>query len=170
MLKQMLILIALTCLPALELRFSIPVAILSGSVDLPMHIKITGFGWKWQYAFLFCVFINMLLGPVVFYMIDLLTKLSLHNKLFNKIFTYFVKRAQRKIEKYIKKYGTIGVALFIGVPLPGSGSYSGAIGAYVLGLTRWQFFWANILGVTIAGVLVTIATVTGESIFNFFFG
>ena len=170
MLKQMLILIALTFLPALELRFSIPVAILSGTIDLPFNLKAHGFGWKWQYAFLFCVFINMLLGPIVFYMLDLLTKLFLHNQSFNKVFNFFIKRAQKKIEKYVKKYGTIGLALFIGVPLPGSGSYSGAMGAYVLGLTPWQFFWANLLGVTIAGVLVTFATVTGESIFKFFVG
>ena len=170
LIKQMLILIALTCLPLFELRFSIPVAILSGSVALPLHLTVSGFGWSWPYAFAFCVFINMILGPIIFFLLDIFTRCFLHIAFFAKIYEFFVKRTQKRIEKYISKYGTLGVALFIGVPLPGSGSYSGALGAYILGLTPWQFFKANILGVTIAGILVTFATVTGEGIFKYFFG
>jgi uncharacterized membrane protein len=157
-------------MPALELRMSIPVAILSGSVEIRhTGLTIAGFGWQWQYAFLFCVFINILLGPVVYFFLDLFTKFFLHIRWFEKIFNFFIRRAQKKVEKYIKKYGTLGVALFIGVPLPGSGSYSGAMGAYILGLTQMQFLKANILGCIIAGTLVTIVTVTGESLFNFIF-
>ncbi len=169
LIKQMLILTALTFLPLFELRFSIPVAILSGSVDLPLHLTVSGFGWKWPYAFVFCVFINMILGPIVFFLLDIFTRFFLHITIFAKMYDFFVKRTQKRVEKYVGKYGTIGVALFIGVPLPGSGSYSGALGAYILGLTPWQFFKANILGVTIAGILVTIATVTGEGIFKLIF-
>ncbi len=170
MLRQIVILIALTCLPLFELRFSIPVAILSGNVELPMNLSISGFGWKWPYAFLFCVFINILLGPAVFLSLDIFTNLFLKIPIFSGIFNFLIKRSQKRVEKYVKKYGTLGVALFIGVPLPGSGSYSGALGAYMLGLTHWEFFKANVLGVIIAGTLVTIATITGESIFNLIVG
>jgi uncharacterized membrane protein len=170
LINQMLILTALTFLPLFELRFSIPVAILSGSVDLPLHLKISGFGWSWPYAFAFCVFINIILGPIVFFLLDVFTRYCLHIAFFAKMYDFFVRRTQKRVEKYISNYGTLGVALFIGVPLPGSGSYSGALGAYILGLTPWQFLKANILGVIIAGILVTFATVTGEGIFKYFFG
>ncbi len=169
MAKQFAILIFLTCTPLFELRFSIPVAILSGSVHLPFGLTVGGFGWKWQWAFAFCVFVNILLGPVVFWGIDIFTRLFLRFRLFALIWERLVNRSRKKIEKYVAKYGTLGVALFIGVPLPGSGSYSGALGAYVLGLGRRQFFWANVLGVVIAGILVTVATITGEGLFHLIF-
>ena len=170
MIQQMIILILLTGLPLFELRFSIPVAILGGTVELPFHIEVSGFGWSWYSAFLFCVVVNIFLGPVVFAGINLTSKYLLKIPLCKKIFEILVARSRKKVEKLVARFGTLGVALFIGVPLPGSGSYSGALGAWVLGLTPLQFFKANILGVLIAGSLVTIATVTGESLFKLITG
>ncbi|GAH86941.1 unnamed protein product, partial [marine sediment metagenome] len=72
----------------------------------------------------------------------------------------------RKIEPYVRKYGTFGVSLFIGLPLPGSGSYTGALGAYLLGLGYKKFVIANIIGVVIAGIIVTILTLAGIRISN----
>ena len=65
-------------------------------------------------------------------------------------------RTQKNIQKSVDKYGELGVALFIGVPLPGSGVYSGALGAYVIGLNFKKFIIADIIGVLIAGTIVTI--------------
>ena len=47
------------------------------------------------------------------------------------------------------------MALFIGIPLPGSGVYTGAFGSYLLGLDRRKFAIANVVGVLIAGAAVT---------------
>ena len=49
----------------------------------------------------------------------------------------------------------LGVAVFIGIPLPGSGVYTGAFGAYLLGLDRRKFAVANVIGVLIAATAVT---------------
>ena len=70
----------------------------------------------------------------------------------------------------MQKYGPIGVALFIAVPLPGTGSYAAALGSYVLGLDKKKFAWANLIGVTIAGILVTLITLTGKGLFELIFG
>jgi uncharacterized membrane protein len=170
MLQQVGILVLLTCLPLFELRFSIPVAILSGTVALPFGLSLSGFGWEWYTAFAFCSFVNILLGPAVFFGLELFTRHLLRFRLFEVVYNFSVRRARRRVEKYVGKYGTMGVALFIGVPLPGSGSYTGALGAYVLGLTPRQFFTANVFGVLIAGTLVTLATVTGKGLFGLIFG
>jgi uncharacterized membrane protein len=154
-------------MPLFELRFSIPVAILRGTVNLPLDISISGFGWPWLSAAVFCVVINMLLGPVVYFGLDVFTRFFLKYAFFSKIFHFFIERSRKKVEKYVRKFGIAGVALFIGVPLPGSGTYSGALGAYVLGLTRRQFYIANIFGVLIAGTLVTILTLTGQGLWQF---
>ena len=50
----------------------------------------------------------------------------------------------------------------------GSGSYTGALGAYLLGLDLKKFILANTIGVIIAGIIVTVATLTGIKIFNLF--
>jgi len=58
--------------------------------------------------------------------------------------------------------------LFIGVPpTPGSGVYTGALAAFILGLNFKKFLIATVIGVFIAGILVTIATLTGVGIFEF---
>jgi len=49
----------------------------------------------------------------------------------------------------------MGVAIFIGIPLPGSGVYTGALGSYLLGVQKKKFMVANAIGVLIAAVAVT---------------
>ena len=63
-----------------------------------------------------------------------------------------------------EKYGIIGLALFIGVPLPGSGVYSGALGAYLLGFNFKDYFKAAVLGVLIAATIVTIVSIFGNGL------
>ena len=62
--------------------------------------------------------------------------------------------------------GALGVALFIAVPLPVSGVYTGSLGSFVLGLSRKQYYRAVILGVLIAAILVTAITLGGISLFT----
>ena len=62
---------------------------------------------------------------------------------------------REKLRPLVEKYGVWGVAIFIGVPLPGTGAYSGAVGAYLLALDRKRFWLANLLGVFIACAAVT---------------
>ena len=72
------------------------------------------------------------------------------------------------LKKSVEKYGEWAVALFIAIPLPGSGSYSGAIAAYVIGLSHKKFAIANLIGVIIAGILVTAIVLFGTEAFSFF--
>ena len=65
------------------------------------------------------------------------------------------------------KYGEIGLAIFIGIPLPGSGVYSGALAAYLIGMNFKRFIIAATIGVFIAGTIVTLATIGGTSAFIF---
>ena len=145
----------ITLLPGLELRASIPY----GVIKLGMH---------WLPVFAVCVLTNMLLGPAVFlalrYFTDAVTKIKIMDRLYRR----YVTRTQKRIEKYIEKYGELGGAIFIGIPLPGSGSYSGALAANLIGLKFRKFVVANIIGVLIAGVVVMLITVTGTQLFHFF--
>lgn len=146
-------LIGLTLAPTLELRASIPYGILG----LQMNIIS---------VFLICVITNAILGPVIYFLLDKVVHLFLRIKWIGKCYQKSVDRTQRKIKKYVEKYGEYGLALFIAIPLPGSGSYTGALAAYLLGLSYKKFIITNLIGVVLAGVAVTIITLSGSTAFH----
>lgn len=148
-------LIIVTLLPFLELRASIPYGIL-------------GLGMNWTTVFIVCVITNIILGIVVYFFIDYIVLLAKKIKFIGRMYDRYVEKTQKKIDKYVEKYGEWSVAVFIGIPLPGSGVYSGALAAHLIGLKKRKFLIANIVGVLIAGVIVTIISVSGSSVFEFF--
>jgi len=152
---DILILIGLTLLPFLELRASIPYGILNTNLS-------------WTVVFLVCVITNIILAPLVYFFIDKIIHLFFFIKPFKKLYHYYIERTQKKIHKYVEKYGEIGVAIFIGIPFPGSGVYSGALASYILGMSYKDFIKAAVIGVLIAGVIVTAISLTGNEAFKFF--
>ena len=143
-------LILVTLLPFLELRASIPYGILVLNMD-------------WIAVFVICVITNILLAFLVYFFVNYVMHLFLRIKFVHKLYHKVVERTQKKIHPYVEKYGVIGLALFIGIPLPGSGVYSGGLGAYLLGFELKDYIVASIIGVLIAAVIVTIVSVTGSN-------
>ena len=134
--------ILLTFLPALELRASIPYGILIARLN-PAEV------------FVVAVVANVLVGIVIFLLLDRLVRLFTKIQFIKDIYNRLVARTQRKVQPYVERFGTIGIALFIGVPLPGSGVWTGALAAHLLGLKFRKFVIADIVGVLIAAVAVT---------------
>jgi len=150
-----LLIVILTLMPALELRASIPYGILMAKE--PVWLVV-----------LLAVAVNILLGPVVFFLLDKVLHLFLKVRFLDRIWQRVIARTQRKIKPKVDKYGIWGLAVFIGVPLPGSGVYSGAVGGYLLGFTRREFYIATVCGVLIAAAAVTIVCLTGAETFKLF--
>jgi uncharacterized membrane protein len=155
LINSTLLIIVITLIPFLELRASIPY----GIWYLEMH---------WIPVFIIAVITNIILGPIVYFFLDKIMFIFLKIKFIDKIYQKYVERTQKKITKYVQKYGEVAVAIFIGIPLPGSGSYSGALAAYLIGLGYKKFIIANIIGVLIAGIIVTLIVLTGTTAFDFF--
>ena len=153
MLKSIIVLSLITLIPALELRASIPCGI------LPIHIPFTDLTISgqmgWPMVVLVCTVANIVLGWGVFLVMAPCFNLVRKWGWFERHIWPILERTQHKIHPFVEKYGEFGVALFIGIPLPGSGVYTGAFGSYLLGLDRRKFAIANVLGVLIAAVLVT---------------
>ena len=124
-------------------------------------------GMPWIKVVIITFITNILLGPIVYILLNQFVHIVIKINFFNKIYEKFVIRTRHKIENKVEKYGELGLALFIGVPLPGSGVYTGALAAFILGLNFKKFLIATVIGVFIAGILVTIATLTGMGIFEF---
>ena len=85
-----------------------------------------------------------------------------------RLWDRLVLRARGRIEPYVERYGTLGLALFVGVPLPGSGVYTGGLGAYLLGFGLRRYMVASVVGVLIAATAITVVVLTGATAFEVF--
>ena len=131
--KHTLYLFLITFVPAIELRGSIPYGML---YDKQFH---------WAWVFVICTAANIIIGFVAFSLIEWVIRLMTLIGPVAKLWNWYVDRVQRKIHQAVEKYGEWGLAIFIGVPLPGTGAYSGALAAYLLGMSFRKFAVANIL-------------------------
>ncbi len=68
----------------------------------------------------------------------------------------------------VDKYGYWGLALFVAIPLPITGAYTGTLGAWVLGMDPKKTFLAVALGALIAGIIVTVVVSLGIEAFSLF--
>lgn len=147
----------ITLIPGIELRGSLPYAVYAAE-----------FGWFW--SFVIAVIANFCVAFIVWFIVKHVMQFFLGIKQFNRLYQKFVVHSQAKLKPYIEKYGVLGVAAFIGIPLPGTGVYTAGVGAYFLGMKFRDFLIASILGVLIAAALVTAVLLTGSTTFQFFVG
>jgi uncharacterized membrane protein len=146
--------ILLSLAPISELRGGIPVAV-ANDISLPM-------------AFVICVLANMLVIPIFYIFLNTFHKQFYKIAIYQKLFDKYVNRTIKRAEKKVKKYGYWGVMLFVAIPLPVTGAYSGTLAAWLLKLEMKKAIWYLALGVVIAGVIVSIATFTGLGILKIF--
>ena len=82
-------------------------------------------------------------------------------KIYEGMFGRFIERVRRKAHPHILKYGYLGLTLFVAVPLPVTGAYTGTLAAWLFGMERKKAFLALSLGVVMAGIIVTAAVLSG---------
>ncbi|MEJ2267818.1 MAG: small multi-drug export protein, partial [Nanoarchaeota archaeon] len=121
--------IILTLLPISELRGGLPLAIsYAYENNIPIFI-----------IFGIIVFLNILMIFVIFYFLDNLHHLFMKLKFYKRFFEYYIKKFQKRIDKFETKYSTVGflaLVLFVAIPLPVTGAWSGCLLAWILDLDR----------------------------------
>lgn len=102
-----------------------------------------------------CIIGNVLPIPFVLlflkYVLDILSKWNVTKKIVN----WLEKKVEEKREQ-IDKYGYLGLILFVGIPLPGTGAWTGTLLAVMLGLSRKKSFVCIMLGVLIAAIIMSV--------------
>jgi uncharacterized membrane protein len=144
----------LAFLPISELRGAIPYAIANG---IP-----------WYIAYPYAVILNALVAPVCWLYLSTLHKSFFRMGWYRNFFGRFVERARRKLQGGVERWGWLAVAVFVAIPLPFTGAWTGTLGAWVLGLRKGRCFLAVILGVICAGVIVTAVVILGSRTFRLF--
>jgi uncharacterized membrane protein len=85
---------------------------------------------------------------------------------FNKVIFWLEEHTLKKKDK-IDKYGIWGLLLFVAIPLPGTGGWTGALLASLLHLDRKKSFGVICVGVFIAGLIITVLSlIVGEAVFG----
>ncbi|MEW6222006.1 MAG: small multi-drug export protein [Candidatus Hadarchaeota archaeon] len=133
----------ITLLPFVELRGGIPLAVAAG--------------YDPAVAFLVCVLLNILAIPLAFAILDVLVPpIRRRSKTVRRLYGWAVRRVKKH-----ENLSMAGLAVFVGVPLPGTGAYAGALLADLIGMKRKRAALAIAVGVVIAGVLLWLLAVVG---------
>ena len=144
----------LSLLPISELRGAIPFALTN---DIPVYI-----------AWPLCVLLNALVGPIVYMFLGTFHRIFNKWAWYNRIFDHFIENARHKLHEKVERYGYWGVTLFVAIPFPVTGAYTGTLGAWVLGLDRKKTLLSVLTGVMISGTIVTLIVLFGQGASSLF--
>ncbi len=150
-----LVTVLLATLPIVELRGAIPWAMAPSP----------GGGMEWTQAVPLSIIGNMIPIPFILLFLGPAEKFLCRWSFFRKFFDWLFART-RKRSKLIEKYGAIALILFVGIPLPITGGWTGSVAAYLLDIPFWKALIFIFIGVCIASVIVTIITLGGLGIFH----
>ncbi len=140
---------ALAASPLFELRGGIPFALWRG-VDPVVAIIV-------------CVVANALVAPLVFLFLDYVHHRLYPMRWYARIFDGFVHRTRERLKSKVEKYGYWSLVLFVGIPLPLTGAYTGTLGSWLFGMDRKKSLYCITLGVVVAGVIVTAAVLSSSA-------
>lgn len=141
------IVIIIAILPVFELRGALPVA-------------INLFHFPWYYAFLLTIIGNLLPVPFILLFLDTISRLLSKIGFFKHMLDWLFEHTRRR-GGVVERYERIGLALFVAVPLPVTGAWTGSVLAVLLGLRFKHAFLSIFMGVFIAGIIVTCLSLLG---------
>lgn len=134
--------------PIVELRGAMPIA---EGMNLNPIISL-----------IVCTIGNMVPVPIIYFFARKVLEWGCDKKFIGKFFTYCVKKGERGGEKLKKKAGKgglfVALMLFVGIPLPGTGAWTGTLAASFLDMGFKETTKAVVLGVLIAGVIMGLAS------------
>ncbi len=147
MFKKYLYIFLVSMVPLVELRGSI---IISQGFQLPL-----------LQSYIVCVIGNMLPVPVIYLFARKVLEWGKDKKYIGKFFTFCIEKGHKGGEKLKEKAGRglfVALLLFVGIPLPGTGAWTGTLAASFLDMGFKKSVIAVLLGVLLAGVIMGIAS------------
>lgn len=134
--------------PLLELRGAIPFSV--------------GFGLPTIPSFIICVIGNMLPVPVIFWFARRVLEWGKDKKVIGGFFTWCLEKGDKGGKKLTEKAGRgvyVALFLFVGIPLPGTGAWTGTLAASFLDLEWKKSVVAVMAGVVLAGLIMYLVSI-----------
>ncbi len=146
----------LSLIPTIEVRGSIPMVFILFRNNYEVSI-----------ALVVAIVSNLIIAPMLFLVLNWFNGMIMTSKRFpsllKNIYLSAIRYARSKGSK-INRYSLVGLLLFVAIPLPGTGAWTGSIVAYVFGFDRKKSIIAIELGVIVASLIVLFVTVLGIEI------
>ena len=156
MLQKYLIAFFVSMIPLIELRGGVPYAVLMG-LDY----------WT---ALVVCAIGNMLPVPIIYFFARKVLLWGCDKKYIGGFFTYCIEKGEKGGRKLKARAGRNGLfvalLLFVGIPLPGTGAWTGTLAASFLNMGIKSTTLAVSLGVVLAGIIMGAVSMTGIHVFG----
>lgn len=143
--------IVISAIPIVELRGAIPLAILA--YDMP-----------YLQAYLLGVLGSIIPAPFILLFIPAILKWMSGTKVFGKMANWIIAKGMKKSDK-LTQYEFWGLFVFVAIPLPGTGVWTGCLAASLIGLGFKHSMISVALGSATAGIIVTALVAGGLSLF-----
>ena len=155
MLKYLMVFL-ISMVPLIELRGAIPVALGMGLPTVPASIL--------------CVIGTMLPVPVIYFFARKVLLWGADKKFIGKFFTFCIEKGEKGGQKLAKTAGRSGLfialMLFVGIPLPGTGAWTGTLAASFLNMGFKSTVASVSIGVVMAGIIMGVISAFGLHIFG----
>lgn len=138
--KYLIIFIISLC-PILELRGGLLAASLLNIKPLP--------------AYIICIIGNLLPVPLILWFLDYVFAFLKKHNILVKFIDFCEKKGNEKKDK-IERLGFLGLVLFVGIPLPGTGAWTGCLIASILRIDKKKSLLATIIGVFMASIIMML--------------
>ena len=156
MLKKYLMVFFVSMVPLVELRLAVPMAV---GMDLPILPSI-----------IVCTIGNMLPVPIIYLFARKVLLWGADKPYIGKAFRFFLEKGERGGQKLKARAGRQGLfvalLLFVGIPLPGTGAWTGTLAASFLNMGIKSTSLAVSLGVVLAGLIMGFVSMTGVHVFG----
>ena len=156
MLRKYLLIFLVSMVPLIELRGSIVMAV---GMDLDFFTALT-----------VSVIGNMLPVPVIYFFARKVLEWGKDKRYIGKFFTICLEKGEKGGQKLTRAAGRRGLVvalmLFVGIPLPGTGAWTGTLAASFLNMGIKSTTLAVSLGVVIAGIIMGVVSMLGLHIFG----
>ena len=156
MFQKYLIAFFVSMVPLIELRLGVPFAV--------------GMGLDYWPSLVVCVIGNMLPVPFIYFFARKVLEWGADKKYIGKFFRFCLEKGERAGQKLVKTTGRGGLflalLLFVGIPLPGTGAWTGALGASFLNMGFKSTVLSVSLGVILAGCIIAAASAASLHIFG----
>lgn len=154
MIKKYLIIFFISMVPLVELRGAIPFS--------------QGFGLPIIQSYIICIIGNMLPVPIIYLFARKVLEWGADKPVIGKFFTWCLDKGHKGGKKLQEKAGKglfVALLLFVGIPVPGTGAWTGTLAASILDMDFKSTVAAVMLGVLLAGVIMMLVSMAGFSLF-----
>ena len=154
MLKKFILVFLVSMVPIAELRVAVPMALNMGLPMIP--------------AYIVCALGNMLPVPFIYFFARKILVWGADKPVIGKFFTFCLEKGEKGGRKLQEKAGKglfVALLLFVGIPLPGTGAWTGTLAASLLDMDFKSSILASMGGVLLAGVIMATLSVVAKGTF-----